>query len=362
MIRVLQLPGAIERRNGRMSVIMNVYRKIDRSKIQFDFACTDFGFDNYLEEIKQLGGNVYFVKKETIQNIRQLVNILLETGKYSYLQYHAISKWGCCLSIAHKYNVKIIVESHSADLSDTWLKSIRNRIFSLNIIRDADYRVAISQKAGKKLFMWQSFTVVPNMVNYSKFQFNDKTRTRIREKLGIRSRDCLIGCVGRIAKVKNQEYSLELLRQLPANYKIVFVGSGAFKGKRFDYLNRIISDYRLKDRVVFTGEVKNVSDYYSAFDVFWLPSLFEGLPTVVLEALSNGLLCIISDKITREIGISNYVKFLPITPGAEKQWIDETENYSFKRNNKPLTDINHSIFNISDVINNWMKIYDVEGG
>lgn len=78
-------------------------------------------------------------------------------------------------------------------MSDTLIKSIRNRIFSLNIIRDADYRVAISQKAGKKLFMWQSFTVVPNMVNYSKFQFNDKTRTRIREKLGIRSRDCLIG-------------------------------------------------------------------------------------------------------------------------------------------------------------------------
>ncbi len=98
---------------------MNVYRKIDRSKIQFDFACTDYGFDNYLEEITQLGGNVFFVKKETLQNIRQLVSSLLATGKYSYLQYHGISKWGCSLSVAHKYNVKTIVESHSAGLSDT---------------------------------------------------------------------------------------------------------------------------------------------------------------------------------------------------------------------------------------------------
>lgn len=362
MKRVLQLPGSIERRNGRMSVIMNVYRKIDRSKIQFDFACTDFGFDNYLEEIKQLGGNVYFVKKETIQNIRQLVNILLETGKYSYLQYHAISKWGCCLSIAHKYNVKIIVESHSAGLSDTWLKSIRNRIFSLNIIKDSDYRIAISQKAGEKLFMYQAFTVIPNMVNYSNFVFNNNVRKQIRQQLGVKQDEYLVGCVGRIAKVKNQEFSLKVLKGLPSNYKIAFVGSEAFGGKRLTHLKNITNDYGLNGRVIFTGEVNNVNDYYSAFDVFWLPSLFEGLPTVVLEALSNGLLCIISDKITREIGISNYVKFLPITPGAEKQWIDETENYSFKRNNKPLTDINHSIFNISDVINNWMKIYDVEGG
>lgn len=341
---------------------MNVYRKIDRSKIQFDFACTDYGFDNYLEEITQLGGNVFFVKKETLQNIRQLVSSLLATGKYSYLQYHAISKWGCSLSVAHKYNVKTIVESHSAGLSDTLIKSIRNRIFSLNIIKDSDYRVAISQKAGNKLFMYQKYTVIPNMVDYPKFKFNQDVRKKIRQQLKIKPDEYLIGCVGRIAKEKNQEFSLKVLKHLSPKYKIAFVGSEALGGERIRRLKKIVSDYGIKDRVIFTGEVKNVSDYYSAFDVFWLPSLFEGLPTVVLEALSNGLLCIISDKITREIGISNYVKFLPITPGAEKQWIDETENYSFKRNNKPLTDINHSIFNISDVINNWMKIYDVERG
>lgn len=362
MKRILQLPGSIERRNGRMSVIMNVYRKIDRSKIQFDFACTDYGFDNYLEEITQLGGNVFFVKKETLQNIRQLVSSLLATGKYSYLQYHAISKWGCSLSVAHKYNVKTIVESHSAGLSDTLIKSIRNRIFSLNIIKDSDYRVAISQKAGNKLFMYQKYTVIPNVVNYPKFKFNQEKRIKIRQQLNIKPDEYLIGCVGRIAKVKNQEFSLKVLKHLSPKYKIAFVGSEALGGERIRRLKEIVSDYGIKNRVIFTGEVRNVNDYYSAFDIFWLPSLFEGLPTVVLEALSNGLLCIISDKITREIGISNYVKFLPITPGAEKQWIDETENYSFKRNNKPLTDINHSIFNISDVINNWMKIYDVERG
>lgn len=357
MIRVLQLPGAIERRNGKMSVIMNIYRKIDRSKVQFDFACTDFGFDNYLEEIHQLGGKVFFLQKETIHNINKLVKSLLSTGNYAFLQYHAISKWGCSLPIAHKYNVKTIVQSHSAGLSDTLIKSIRNRIFSLNIIKDADYRIAISRKAGKKLFMWQDFMVVPNMINYSRFQFNDKARKRIRKELGIKSGECLIGCVGRIVKVKNQEYSLKLLRQLPTNYKIVFVGSGAFKGKRFNHLNKIISDYRLKDRVIFTGEVKNVSDYYSAFDIFWLPSLYEGLPTVVLEALSNGLYCILSDRITKEIGISRYIKFLPITARGENAWIKETENCGFKRNDYPLKNIDNSIFNTNSVINEWIKIY-----
>lgn len=359
MKRVLQLPDSIEKRNGRMSVIMNVYRKIDRSKIQFDFACTDFGFDNYLEEIKQLGGNVYFVKKETIQNIRQLVNILLETGKYSYLQYHAISKWGCCLSIAHKYNVKIIVESHSAGLSDTLLKSIRNRIFSLNIIKDSDYRIAISQKAGNKLFMYQKYTVIPNMVDYPKFKFNQDVRKKIRQQLKIKPDEYLIGCVGRIAKVKNQEFSLKVLKHLSPKYKIAFVGSEALGGERIRRLKKIVSDYGIKDRVIFTGEVRNVNDYYSAFDIFWLPSLFEGLPTVVLEALSNGLHCILSDRITREVGISHYVDFLPINSKADKLWAQKTIEYSSVRDEEPLEKIDNSIFNSEKVIDDWMKIYDV---
>lgn len=360
MKRILQLPDSIERRNGRMSVIMNIYRKMDRSKIQFDFACTDYGFDNYLEEIQQLGGRVFFLKKSTIHNIKKLVNSLLSTGNYSFLQYHAISKWGCSLSIAHKYNVKTIVESHSAGLSDTFLKSVRNRIFSLNVIKDSDFRIAISQKAGKKLFMWQDYTVIPNMVDYNKFQFKGNTRVKIRNELGVKDGECLVGCVGRIAKVKNQEFSLEILRQLPSNYKIVFVGSEALGGERLKYLRKIIKEYELESRVIFTGEVRNVSDYYSAFDIFWLPSLFEGLPTVVLEALANGLYCILSDRITKEIKISEYVKFLPITSVEENTWVKETENCGFNRNKHPLKDISSSIFNSDNVINNWMKIYGID--
>ena len=359
MKRILQLPGSIERRNGRMSVIMNVYRKIDRSKIQFDFACTDYGFDNYLEEITQLGGNVFFVKKETVQNIRQLVSSLLATGKYSYLQYHTISKWGCSLSVAHKYNVKTIVESHSAGLSDTLIKSIRNRIFSLNIIKDSDYRVAISQKAGNKLFMYQKYTVIPNMVDYPKFKFNQEKRRKIRQQLNIKPDEYLIGCVGRIAKVKNQEFSLKVLKHLSPKYKIAFVGSEALGGERIRRLKEIVSDYGIKNRVIFTGEVRNVNDYYSAFDIFWLPSLFEGLPTVVLEALSNGLHCILSDRITREVGISNYVDFLPITSKADTLWVHDTVKYSSIRDNIPLEAINNSIFSTNRVISDWMKIYSM---
>lgn len=148
MIRVLHLPDSIEKRNGQMPVIMSIYRKLDRSKIQFDFACTDYGFENFEDEIKELGGNVYKIPSNE-NSFKNMVNDLLRTGRYSFLHYHALSKWGCTLGIANKYHVKTIVHSHATELSDTLFKSIRNRIFSLNIFNYGDKLVAVSPEAGK---------------------------------------------------------------------------------------------------------------------------------------------------------------------------------------------------------------------
>ena len=362
MIRVLQLPDSIERRNGRMSVIINVYRKIDRSKIQFDFAATDFGCDNYKDEIERLGGRVYFLNKKenNIQKIRKLLKKLLSSNNYCCLHYHAISKWGAGLSIAHKLGVKVIVESHATKLSDNLVKSIRNRLFSLNIITNSNSRVAISKEAGEKLFLFQNFEVIPNMINYNDFKFNEKSRVDIRSKFGVENDECLIGCVARITKQKNQKYALKILAHLPLKYKIIFVGEDdKISGYGIDSLKKMAEKYNLTDRVIFAGGVKNVSDYYSAFDIFWLPSLFEGLPTVALEALSNGLYCILSDKITKEVGISKYVRFLPVTSVGESAWVKETKIYGFKRNKYSLKNINNSIFNSDSVINKWMKLYEI---
>lgn len=360
MKRILQLPSSIERKNGRMSVIMNVYRKVDRSKIQFDFAATDFGGDNYKNEIKKLGGRVYLLNKNenSIKKIEKLIKKLLVQNNYQFIHYHAISKWGIGLSIAHKLGVKVIVESHATELSDNLIKSIRNRLFSLNIITDSDYRIAISKEAGRKLFLFQNFDVIPNMINYDSFKFNEKSRKNIRSKFGIKNEECLIGCVARITKQKNQKFALKILAHLPSKYKIMFVGEDDKTNKYgINSLQKNINKYNLNDRVIFAGEVRNVNEYYSAFDIFWLPSLYEGLPTVALEAYVNGLPCILSNKITREVGISTYVHYLPISKKGLNYWAHLTTRVV--RNKNSLNDIKNSEFNSKNVMRKWEKLYGI---
>lgn len=363
MIRVLQLPDSIEKRNGRMSVIMNIYRKIDTSHIQFDFLCTDYGFENFQEEIHDLGGNVYMLPKSdaTITNMRKLVNRILSRNDYNYIHYHAVSKWGCALSIAHRKGIKTIVHSHATKLSDSLFKEIRNRIYSLNILTCSDKRVAVSPEAGKKLFLWQNFKYIPNMIDYHKFSFDFVNRKKIRERYQISPNEILIGNVGRISKTKNQSFAIMVLNRLikqNRNYRLMILGDSDDKEKdQLDRVKRLIMKYRLQDKVIFTGLVSDVEKYYSAFDYFWLPSLFEGQPTVGVEAQANGLNLLVSNKISRSLNATNNVIYEGISNSDIDKWVNITLQNGKRRNNGSVAKLEHSNFNSKQIIQEWLDLY-----
>lgn len=362
MIRVLQLPDSIEKRNGRMSVIMNVYRKIDRSKIQFDFACTDYGFENYKEEIQELGGKVYMLaeRKSNLANIRKISNKVLTNNSYTFVHYHALSKWGCVLSLAHKYKIKTIVHSHSTKMSDSFIKSIRNRIFSLNIF-NADKKVAVSPEAGKELFLWHNFVYIPNMVNYSKFTYSEYKRELLRHRYNINSDEKVIGMVGRIAKQKNQLFALKVLKLLlkeKANVKLMFIGDYNSKEKSYyQSVKEYIVKNHLSEHVIFTGMVNNLGKYYSAFDILWLPSLYEGMPTVGIEAQANGLPVLASSTITKSMKVINDVEYLNIKKEVEL-WVRFTKKMIIKNREFNVIDkFNQSLFNEDTIVSKWIKLY-----
>lgn len=367
MIRVLQLPDSIEKRNGRMSVIMNVYRKIDRSKIQFDFACTDYGFENYQDEIRQMGGKVYILPQKDLSfsKIKKLITNLLTSGQYSYLHYHALSKWGCALAIAHKFGVRTIVHSHATKMSDTVFKSIRNRIFSLPLFLYADKKVAVSPEAGETLFLGTRFEYIPNMINYKKFVFDPLTRNRIRDLYNINPETVLIGCVGRISKQKNQKYAIEVLNRLVRDYskkiKLMIVGDAEEKDSTtLSKLYSLIKMYNLNKNVIFTGMVDNIADYYSAFDLFWLPSLYEGMPTAGVEAETNGLSLIVSNTVSKDLNVTGNVKFLSIKRKNIYSWELKTlESLRFYRCKNALAMIENSEYNTNKIISSWKKLYGV---
>ncbi len=363
MKRVLQLTDTIEKRNGRMSVVMNVYRRINRKKLQFDFLVTDYGHENYYDEITKLGGHVYFLpsKELSLKEIKNMFLKVISLRKYEYVHYHALSKWGECISYAKDHNIKVIVHSHATRLSDSFTKSLRNRLFSLNIFTCANERVAVSPEAGEKLFLWQKFEYIPNMIEYSNFTYNSRERNLLRQKYNVKNDENLIGIVGRIAKQKNQIFALKVLNQLvqqKPNVKLMIVGDYDSKEEPYyqavkDYIDR----NHLNKHVIFTGLVNDLRKYYSAFDLLWLPSLYEGMPTVGIEAQANGLPILASDSITKSMRIINNVAYLA-TKNKEGLWSKVTKQLLAKhRDMNAIIKINQSLFNENIIVGKWEKLY-----
>ncbi|MDM8278690.1 glycosyltransferase [Ligilactobacillus aviarius] len=357
MIRVLQIPGTLSRLDGRMSVLMNVYRNIDRSKIQFDFVTSTIGEKTYKNEIEELGGKVYVLHSDpSFGDMRKFVDNILKNNNYQYMHYHAISPWGCVLNLGHKYGIKVITHSHATEFSDTFVKSIRNKIFSLNIIKDSDKLVAVSPEAGKKLFGKHSFEYIPTWIDKDKYLFSQEARTTIRSKLGLSDEDILIGHVGRFAIQKNHDFMLKVFKKLvmqDKKYHIAFIGDGPLK----EQFMEDVKENHLENNVHFVGVVKNTADYYSAFDIFWLASRYEGLPTVSLEAQANGLMVLASDRITRQIAVGN-VEFLPINTNSIDDWVKKTITNAKLRDNNVNQEFINSVFQRSRVLEQWRNLYN----
>lgn len=356
MIRVLQLPGTLSRLDGRMSVIMNIYRNLDREKIQFDFVTAIEGQKTYKNEIEELGGNVYLLnEKPSLKKMRAYIDKILTNNNYQFMHYHAISPWGCVLDVAHKHNVKVITQSHATEFSETTVKSIRNYLFSKNIIKNSDKLIAVSPEAGKKLFGKHKFEYIPTWIDKEKYKFSNNKREEIRTSLGIKENEMLIGHIGRFAIQKNHNFMIKAFEKLvkqDKKYHLALISDGPLKKN----IEKYAFQHKIIDHVHFVGVVTNASDFYSAFDILWLPSRYEGLPTVSLEAQANGLSVLASNKITRQIKLGN-VKFLPINIFSYHNWVELTVKNIKKRNQNIDSIFEKSIFKKAKVMNQWKSLY-----
>lgn len=355
MIRVLQLPGSISKENGRMSVIMNIYRNLDGEKIRFDFLAMGEGNKSYKTEIQQLGGKVYLVKNNSsFKNLRAYVDKILKENNYQFIHYHAISPLGCVLDIAKKYNVKVITQSHATEFSEKKIKKIRNKIFSMNIIKNSDKLVAVSPEAGKRLFGNHSFEYIPTWIDKNRYKFSNEKRRQIRTSLGLTENDVLIGHVGRFEIQKNHKFIIQTFKKMVRrnkNYHLLLIGSGSLKNNIENYIRK----NNIKN-VHLIGVTANVADYYSAMDIFWLPSFYEGLPTVSLEAQANGLTVIASNNITHEIKIGNVI-FISINKMLQSKWITVTQEKNKVRDKNVDQNFKKSKFNRNKVIDQWKQLY-----
>lgn len=310
---------------GSQAFVMNMYRNIDRSKVQFDFVVTPETKEGFYDEITNLGGKIFTCPRykgtNHIQYNKWWDDFFNKHPEYKVIHGHVRSTASIYLKIAKRHGLVTIAHSHSTSNANG-ISAIVKRIMQLPIRKQADYLFACSDKAGKWLYgekaiTQQNYYMIPNGVDLKRFKFDVNKRNQMRMTLGIKEDIMILGHIGRLSTPKNHKFLLNVFNQyhkINSNSKLLLVGDGEL----FDSIKQHINKLDINDAVIMTGSKQNTEDYYQIMDIFLFPSLWEGLPVSVVEAQANGLQCIISDVITHDVDLTALIQYLPLD---EKLWL-----------------------------------------
>lgn len=321
MIRVLHVVTYMGR-GGLETMLMNYYRAIDRTKVQFDFLThRDFRAD-YDDEIEAMGGIIYHLPRLNPfgAGYRRALNSFFDSHpEYRIVHVHQDCLSGVVLKAAKEHGVPHrIAHSHSSSQTKD-LKYPLKLLFRPMIVPNSTALFACGKEAGKWMFRTDDFRVLNNAIDAKKYSFSAQTRKEIRESLGIGQEELVIGHVGRFSPPKNHDFLLDVFASIRRRIdaKLLLVGDGAL---RPDAENKA-RELGLVNDVIFTGVRTDVEDVLQAMDVFVFPSIYEGLPVTVVEAQAAGLPCVISDKVPMECRKTDLVHQISLDAGCE-YWAD----------------------------------------
>ena len=318
MIRVLHVVASTSQSSGVMNCVMNYYRFLDKEKIQFDFLCFKKIDLNFNSEISCLGGNIFCVNKPSIKNLfrtyREFDSFFSNNAaKYIAVHLHEVYLVHFIKHFCKKYNIKhLITHVHTTKYSDNPKNALRNRIMCLGLNDVATDLFACSKAAGefyygKKAVESGLVKVIYNAIDLEKYKFNKSIRNKVRKELNLENK-FVVGHIGRMAPQKNQLFLLRVFAEVKKEKKdavLLMVGDGPLRSE----IENEILKLGLTDSVILLGVRNDVPNLLMAMDVFVLPSFYEGLPVVCVEAQACGLKCVLSNSITREtdMGGSNYL-------------------------------------------------------
>lgn len=313
-------------------------------------------------KVKYIGFSGNKVKKQFVV-YKNLLNYL-KHNHYDCVHIHSdvANKYLASGFAAKKAGVKkIIVHSHSSGIDGT--NSRKKEIFHkvarnfLNLFA-TDY-VACSDVAAQWMFTkaeLEKVKIINNGIDLKRFKYNPELRKKVRSKLGIQESELLLGHVGRFTYQKNHEYLIEIFKQVTKkqnNMKLLLVGEGPNE----ENIKKLVRQYKLEDKVIFYGLSKHVDQLLQAMDIFVLPSRFEGLPIVGVEAQAAGLPVIFSDKITRSAKLISTTKFLPLHKNSISTWTNEIINFKKYKRDNAYKILEKQHFDISDTVDGFLILY-----
>ncbi len=353
MLRILHVVTYMGR-GGIETMLMNYYRKIDRSKIQFDFLVhRDFEAD-YDNEILSLGGKIYrlpILNPFSRDYKNKLLLFFQKHKEYRIVHSHIDSLSSIPLKIAKSCGVPVRI-AHAHNCSE--VKNIKYFIklyYKRQLPKYANVFYACSQSAGEWLYGGKDFLLLNNAIDTSQYSFNIDARVNIRNELKLSDRTLIVGSVARFEPQKNHLFLLDVFKSLNDKFgdsKLLLVGDGSLKKEIKEKCKRL----KIENKVVFMGIRNDVPDILQAMDVFVFPSLFEGLPVSVIEAQTAGLPCIISDRVPLECKKTEIVEVCSLSDDV-KVWVDRIIKLS--RINR--TDKTKEIIDVGfDITNNAKKL------
>lgn len=327
MIRVLHVLGGLGL-GGAESRIMDLYRQMDKEEIQFDFlvhrkCAGDAQF--YDEEVKSMGGHIYVLPKFKVYNYfayrKAVKDFFAAHHDFQVVQGHMTSTASIYLPIAKKAGIPVTV-AHSRNAGvEKGAKGIATRYLRRNLYQIPDYCFACSVLAGEDVFgkEWVAkgnVRIIHNAIDAGKFTYDAEKRAAMRRRLQVENK-LVLGHVGRFNTQKNHPYLLAVFAEICKQREdavLILLGDGPDKEK----MEQKCQELQIRDKVLFAGNQKNPEEYYQAFDFFLLPSFYEGLPGVLVEAQAAGLRSFVSDTVTREAQATKLVTYLSIEqPPAE---------------------------------------------
>lgn len=347
---------------GIEHVIINLMRNMDPNQVEFHFAILS-GKKGVLDDyITQLGGKIHYFTSgdNSFRNVRSnLSRIIQEYGPFCAIHSHVYFFSGFILKVAKKNGIPVRI-AHAHDTykgeKQSFVRKIYEKVMRHEINRYATYKFGVSTEACQHVFgkIDDHTFIVNNGINLEQYKFDEDLRVAKRKELNISDKDKVLINIGRFEDQKDHQYLIEVFDKLvndDPTYYLILVGSGSLKSQ----IQLYVSKKGIDNRVLFLENRSDVNELLMAADIFVMPSKYEGLPVVMIEAQATGIPCVVSDRITNEAFILPNVEVL--SKDKKSLWIQTIKNTPLQRYTTPDKLLSDAGFNIKKIAQFVQKKY-----
>ena len=342
-VKVLILDTVMDR-GGAETMTMNYFRMIDRSKVTFDFLVHQDYRAAYEDEIEALGGKIFRIQPPYPQHFfhytKEITAFFKAHPEYQIIHsnmkenafpaYRAAAKCGVPIRICHAHTIS----NGNKFTAKRQVKYLYKKLMKPYVT----HKFACGKDAAKFVFgSTDGVVYMKNAIDARQFRFNADVRNEVRSAFGLHGK-FVVGHIGRFFPPKNHSFLIDIfagVARKDPDAVLMLVGGGELDDALMNRTKSKVNALGLTDRVIFTGVRSDVERLLQAFDVFVLPSLYEGLPVVMIEAQAAGLPCVMSDRVTDECDITGNVRALPLEDNAEA-WADALLQYKGKHDRQDM--------------------------